>query len=949
MHCQPDPHPEPSRNETALVDLLAIILLPLVIGVAGAPLAARAHRAAAPWVAAAVTAAALALLLAHSPAAIDGNAVRATWAWIPQIGLEVSLRLDALSLLFGLLITAIGLLVILYARYYLASDDSFGRFYGTLMLFMAAMLGIVLSDNLILTVVFWELTSVASFLLVGFWHREASSRRGARMALTVTGAGGLALLAGVVLLGHIGGTYEISKLLGMRDTVHAHPLYPVALVLILVGAFTKSAQFPFHGWLPAAMAAPTPVSAYLHSATMVKAGIFLVARLYPVLGDSALFEYLVATTGLVTLVFAAFVAIFRHDLKGLLAYSTISHLGLVMFLLGLDSPLSAVAAVFHIVNHATFKASLFMAAGIIDHECGTRDMRRINGLARYMPYTATLAIIAAAAMAGVPLFNGFLSKEMFFAEALEAHELGTLGAVAPYAAALAGIFSVAYSARFIHDVFFNGEPVDLPRTPHEPPRYMKIPVEVLVVLCVVVGLAPSLTVQPLVLAAARDVFGATMPPVTIALWHGFTLPLAMSAVALAGGVLLYALLARGRRLHAWGNGEPGGADRFERAIACCVRGAQAATTVLANGSLQRYLAILLAAAVAAAALPFMGASFSLGDRPPLPATPLAVVVWIVAVIGAVGAVITQRERLTAVILVAVVGLATALAFLHFSAPDLALTQLAVEVVSTVLILMGLAMLPARAPRESSPTRRVRDASIAVVAGGGLAALAWAVLTRPLDTISWYFLENTVTQGGGSNAVNVILVDFRGYDTLGEITVLGIAAIGVLALMDAFRAARPAADPEGRPWSAAAYPVLLGVVARWTLPFALVVSVYIFLRGHNEPGGGFIAGLVTAVGLVVQYVARGMRQSSDVLSRLDYSRLIGWGLVIAFATGAGAFLLGRPFLTSAFGHPHAPILGEIPLATAALFDLGVYVTVVGATLLTLVTLASVSTGPATKGR
>ena len=377
-----------------------VILLPLVLGTALAPIAARASRAAAAWAAAAVTAGALALVGTQADAVFAGESPRASWPWVSDIGLDLALRLDGLALLFALLILAIGLLVILYAHYYLSAQDPAGRFFGLLMLFMAAMLGVVLADNLLLLVVFWELTSVSSFLLVGYWSGRAEARQGARMALTVTGAGGLALLAGFLILGAIAGTYDISSLEAARERVQADPLFPVALVLILVGAFTKSAQVPFHFWLPEAMAAPTPVSAYLHSATMVKAGIFLLLRLYPVLGGNALFEYVVVTVGLVTMVFGAYVAIFKHDLKGLLAYSTISHLGLIVFLIGLDSPLSSVAAVFHVVNHATFKASLFMAAGIIDHECGTRDMRRINGLWKYMPYTATLAIVASAAMAG---------------------------------------------------------------------------------------------------------------------------------------------------------------------------------------------------------------------------------------------------------------------------------------------------------------------------------------------------------------------------------------------------------------------------------------------------------------------------------------------------------------------------------------------------------------------
>ena len=314
----------------------------------------------------------------------------------------------------------------MYAKYYLSDTDPIGKFYAYLMLFMAAMLGIVLTENILLTIVFWELTSISSFLLIGYWNFKSESRRGARMALTVTGGGGLAMLAGFLLLGHVAGTYELSGIFAARETIQSSPLYLPILILILLGVFTKSAQFPFHFWLPQAMAAPTPVSAYLHSATMVKAGVFMLARLYPALGGTYDFEIIVSVIGLITMAFAAYVAIFKHDLKGLLAYSTISHLGLIIFLIGLSSPLSAAAAVFHIINHATFKASLFMVAGIIDHECGTRDMRRLRGLYKFMPYTATLAMVAAASMAGIPLLNGFLSKEMFFTESLTLSHLGRL-------------------------------------------------------------------------------------------------------------------------------------------------------------------------------------------------------------------------------------------------------------------------------------------------------------------------------------------------------------------------------------------------------------------------------------------------------------------------------------------------------------------------------------------
>ena len=395
--------------------LLTIILLPLLAGTlltgwSGALPSAGFRRRTA-WLAAAVTVASIALLLTQASSVMGGATVQSFATWVPEVGLNLGLRLDGLSLMFALLITGMGLLIILYADSYLGKDDPVGKFFSTFMLFMAAMLGIVLSDNLLLLLVFWELTSISSFLLVGYWRQRADARAGARMALAITGGGGLAMLGGFVLLGQIAGTYDISQMSSLAAQIQADTRYPAALILILVGCFTKSAQFPFHFWLPQAMAAPTPVSAYLHSATMVKAGIFLLARLTPVIGGSDLFMVLVAGTGLFTMTFAAFVAIFKHDLKGLLAYSTISHLGLITFLIGLGSPLAAVAAIFHILNHATFKAALFMTAGIVDHETGTRDLRRLGGLRKAMPATFVVAAVAGLSMAGLPPLFGFLAKE----------------------------------------------------------------------------------------------------------------------------------------------------------------------------------------------------------------------------------------------------------------------------------------------------------------------------------------------------------------------------------------------------------------------------------------------------------------------------------------------------------------------------------------------------------
>ncbi|NMY42882.1 monovalent cation/H+ antiporter subunit A [Pseudomonas sp. WS 5013] len=887
---------------------------------------------------------ALGILLWQAPRVFAGELLLVSQPWLTQLGFNLSLRLDGLALLFALLILGIGLLVILYARYYLSEREAIGRFFAYLLLFMGAMLGVVLSENLLLLLTFWELTSLSSFLLIGFWGARSDARKGARMALAVTGGGGLALLAGILLIGHIVGSFELSVVLAAGEQIRAHALYPVALVLVLLGAFTKSAQFPFHFWLPHAMAAPTPVSAYLHSATMVKAGVFLLARLYPALADSELWFYLVSLTGLTTLLVGAGMALFQHDLKGLLAFSTISHLGLIVLLLGLNTPLSNVAAVFHIINHATFKASLFMAAGIIDHETGSRDMRRINGMWKYLPHTAVLAMVASSAMAGVPLLNGFLSKEMFFGETLQQHLLGSFSWVIPAAATLAGVFSVAYSLRFIHDVFFNGEPINLPKyPPHEPPRYMKIPVEILVFLCLLVGMLPAYTVAPLLAVAAKASLGGVLPEYSLAIWHGFNLPLAMSCVALVGGILVYV----GRQpLFRWYAGLPEVDARmiFERQVQNLVRLAAWLTGRLENGSLQRYLSLLLIAAlvlVASALAPLPQLTGSRGLSPLDGITTLGLLV--LAASGLLTAVF-HRQRLVALLILGVGGMLVALAFARFSAPDLALTQLVVEVVTIILLMLALFYLPSRTPSESSSLRGLRDVVVAGGCGVMVALLVYVVLTRPYAGLAPFFLANSVSGGGGTNVVNVILVDFRGFDTLGEITVLAIAAVGILAMLDGLRLHNPTCDPQGRRWAWAKNPLILMTLSRLLLPLALLISVFIFLRGHNLPGGGFIAGLITAVALALQYIASGVAWVEQRLP-LNYQRMAGAGVLIATLTGLGSWVFGRPFLTSAFGHFELPLVGEFELATAMLFDLGVYLTVVGSTQLVLTRLGKLSLVPA----
>ena len=919
------------------MNILLLAVLTPYLGAALAAWASRHGRLHAAWVAAAVTLLALALITPAAVANFAGETLIQRLPWMHSVGLELAFRLDGLALLFALLILGIGLLIILYARYYLSERDGMGRFYAYLLLFMGAMLGIVLSENVIQLLVFWELTSLASFLLISYWQHREDARNGARMALAVTGAGGLALLAGFLLLGEMVGSYDLSVILASGDAIHAHPNYMPMLILVLLGVFTKSAQFPFHFWLPHAMAAPTPVSAYLHSATMVKAGVFLLARLFPALSGTWEWSHIVGGVGLATLLTGAYIALFKHDLKGLLAYSTISHLGLITTLFGIGTPLAAVAGVFHIINHATFKASLFMAAGIIDHECGTRDMRRINGLWGYMPYTATLAMVAAAAMAGVPLVNGFLSKEMFFAEAVSMGTQMRFGWLLPLAVTVAGVFAVAYSVRFIHDVFFNGEPVDLPRTPHEPPRWMKVPVEVLVALCLLVGILPGLTVEPILKVTAAAVLQAEPPMFDLAIWHGLSPALLMSVTALAGGLLVYA----GRRplfaLAARWEGRLDARAVYISLLQGLYALAGGITRALDTGSLQRLLLLFFVYAVVLGAAGLSdGATPLTGDRGLLAVDGVSLMAALGLVVASVATVLRHRQRLTALVMMGAVGLVVSLIFVKFSAPDLALTQLSVEVVTVVLLLLALYFLPQTGPAESSGARRLRDAVLALAAGGGAAALAWAVLTRPYETIAGYYLDKSLPEGGGGNVVNVILVDFRGYDTLGEITVLALAGLGIYAMLERIHLPGPERDAAGRPWNWDMHPAIMASLTRLLLPLALLTSVFILLRGHNLPGGGFIAGLVTAVALIMQYLANGVAWTHARLPA-NFHPIIGWGLGLALVTGLASWVFEHPFLTSTFGHMHGPLVGDFELASAMAFDLGVYLVVVGVTLLILVYL------------
>ncbi len=924
-------------------NLPIVVLLPFLgalLVLWAAPLRSAASSA---WAAGGVTLASLLALSLSVQMPFAGQTQIQAWDWIPLLGLQFAFRLDGLSLLFALLILLIGLLIILYARYYLSKKDSMGRFFAYMMLFMGSMLGVVLSESMLQMVIFWELTSLSSFLLISYWQNWQEARQGARMALVITGMGGLCLLGGVIVLGHIVGSYNLTDILASAEIIRQSPWYLPALTLILLGALSKSAQFPFHFWLPHAMAAPTPVSAYLHSATMVKAGIFLLARLFPVFAGTSEWFWVVGTAGMLTMLLGAFNAIFKHDLKALLAYSTVSHLGLITFTLGLGTPLAAVAAIFHVINHATFKASLFMVAGIVDHEAGTRDMRKLSGMYKYMPHVTVLAVVASAAMAGVPLMNGFLSKEMFFGQAVILSKAYGWAWLVPLLATVGALFSVTYSLRLVHDVFFDGEPMDLPHDTHSPPRYMKIPVDILVVLCLAIGIVPAWIVGPLLLTAVAATLQAAPPSYSLAIWHGLNLPLMMSLLALVGGAWLYFTIKR-KNWFAWyeRNIEPIDARKpYNAMIRWLIDIALTITQRFDRGQLRNMIYWLMGATLLAGISGFMLTSAPLFGEKTLMSVDLVTLIAIGGLImSSLVTVLTHRYRLISLVMLGVVGLVISLGFAKFSAPDLALTQLSVEIVTVALLMLALYFLPQYTEVLNSKRRHIKDLVWAVGVGFSAAVLTLAVLTRDTLSISDYFLANSVLGGGGKNVVNVILVDFRGFDTLGEIVVLALAGLSIFALLQNINLYAPKRNEDRLPWNRDSHPMILQVQARVMFPLMLLIAIFIFLRGHNLPGGGFIAGLIAALAIILQNLANGIVWTAD---RLPFSmhRVIATGLLFAMGTGLVAMGLGYPFLTSAFTHVHWPLLGEFEIASAIAFDLGVFLVVVGATVMILVEMGKMN--------
>ncbi|RUR31878.1 putative monovalent cation/H+ antiporter subunit A [Vreelandella nanhaiensis] len=717
-------------------------------------------------------------LFSQTPTVIEEGSLLLEWQWVPSLGISLTFLLDGLSLLFGLLITVIGTCVFIYAGGYLKGHPDIARFHIALMAFMVSMLGLVLADGLVTLFIFWELTSVTSYLLIGFNHADLQARKSARQGLFVTFAGGLALMAGLVLLGVASDSWSLSDIRAMEADLRDHALYTPMLICLLLGAFTKSAQFPFHFWLPNAMAAPTPVSAYLHSATMVKAGIYLLARLQPELGGTALWVGTLSLVGATTLLVGAFLAIHHTNVKKLLAYSTIMALGTLTMLLGIGTEYAMTAFVTFLLAHSLYKGALFMVAGNLDHETGTKDVTAMGGLRPLMPVTAMIALVAALSLAGVPPLFGFIGKELKFEAVLGAGNYQAL--LVPFAF-VSAVLTIAVAAIIALRPFY-GRRHQTPKVPHEAPVSMLIGPGLLSIGSVVFGIAPAMFGADALLTSAASAVAGQPMEVTLSLWYGVNLALIMSVISLGLGFLLFkywdnvrarlSLLAPIMR-----HGPEAG---YEGLLNGVVQFSEWQTRILQNGYMRNYILVMLVILIA-----LIGNSILLRHSP-LIVFELDVRFHEIIVVGtmtmsALFATIT-RSRLGAVASVGIMGFSIALVFILFSAPDLGITQLLVETLTVILLVLVLFRLP-RFSHLSTSLERIRDGSVAAMMGILIFLLimtAWSI--DQFESISTYMVENSAPLAYGRNIVNVILVDYRALDTLGEMFVLALAAIGVIAML-----------------------------------------------------------------------------------------------------------------------------------------------------------------------
>ncbi|WP_018785937.1 hydrogen gas-evolving membrane-bound hydrogenase subunit E [Micromonospora sp. CNB394] len=846
-----------------------------------------------------------ALLLSHLPTILRDEAVEVSWRWLPAMDISVAFRMDALALIFALLVLAVGALIMMYTPRYLSASGRHATLYVTLTLFAAAMLGLVLANDLLVLFVFWELTSILSFVLIG--RNQPSATRPAAHALLVTSGGGLALLAGFVVLMVSLGTSDLTRILAEPDRVASGPA-AAAGALILVGVFTKSAQMPFHFWLPGAMIAITPVSAYLHAATMVKAGIYLAMRFSALFGGYWPWRVTLVGVGLVTAVLGAFLALRQYDLKAMLAYSTVSQLGLLIGVIGVGTPESDAAAILYTAAHALFKATLFMLVGIIDHEAGSRDLRELSGLRRKMPVTTMITALAAMSLAGLPPTIGFVGKEAIFEAFGKAPGISWPAWTAVGLAVLASVLTFAYAARLVHGLFAGPS---RQRALYEPSWSFLAPAAVAAVAATAAGPLVGL-ISPLVVRAANNA-RPQGEPADLAFWHGVTVALLLSVLTFVLGTVIFALRRRvDRRLLRTPTPRPFG-WQFDRGYQWLLRVGEWVAAPARSSRVGPFLAVplLVVIALGAAGLALAG---------PLPASTgdltqfgdvvvLALLVLVTA--GLVGA----RSVLAAISLTGVVGLILSAWFVTLGAPDVAVTLLLVEVLTTIVMMLALR----RRPRElHRPRLRGSAGAAALAVGVGVvAAAATAALTGRRETSppGRYYLERAEEITGGHNVVNVILVDFRALDTLGEAVVLTVVALGLAALLRL-------GPPALRAGSAPPHPDLVFCFAyRVLTPVMLVVSAYLFARGHEEVGGGFIGALVAGTAVGLGHIAHA-GSASPPLGWLRARPLLVSGLLLSLVVGLAPMASGRPILSPGT----LPLPGPLSLSSATLFDLGVYLMV-----------------------
>ncbi len=714
------------------------------------------------------------------PTIAAGDTIIQATDWVPIFDVQLSFYLDGLSMMFALMVTGIGTFIVLYGGGYLAGHEYIGRFYCTILLFMGSMLGVVLADNLITLFVFWELTSFTSYLLIGFSHNSAESRNSALQALLVTGIGGLALLAGLILMGYTAGTFEMTEILNSGDVLRESPLYLAILILILGGAFTKSAQFPFHFWLPGAMAAPTPVSAYLHSATMVKAGVYLLARVQPAMGDTDLWFFLVTGFGAATLLISAWLALCYTDMKQILAYTTVMVLATLTMLIGMGFPLAHEAAAVYILGHALYKASLFMVAGAVDHEAGTRDIAKLGGLRPLMPITAVAAGLAALSMAGIPPFFGFIGKELLYEAALEAPMWSTM----LITIAVVGNIAVVAAAGIVAIKPFYGPKVETPKAAHEAPLSMWIGPITLASLGLLFGLLPFLVDSGLIVPTASAIYGESLD-FYLSLWHGINLPLILSVVTLLGGFGVYKIWTGlqsstpaslfSTTFH---NGPKAG---YQFLVDGMLATAGWQTRILQNGMLRYYVLTVAVTLAVAVGYTFLTRAGFAWNNELAGVEPYEWAIFISIIISVLTAVMV-KSRLAIIVAIGIIGFGLALIYLMYGAPDLAMTQVLVETLTVILVALVLVHIPPLQKAEKVGSK-LRDAVIAITLGAIFTALTLTAITLPFDLfISEQFAEWSYPAAHGRNIVNVILVDFRALDTMGEVVVVAVAGLAVYALV-----------------------------------------------------------------------------------------------------------------------------------------------------------------------